>query len=74
MINKTGMLFLFFALSIMGVKGQTPIDSSLLKKEYSNIDEALKTPENVFRLNLSNQKINFSDTIWAKFPNLQYLS
>lgn len=53
---------------------QTPVDSVQLNKEYISIEEALKAPELVYRLNLSNQTIQFSDTVWSRFINLQYLS
>lgn len=53
---------------------QTPVDSVKLNKEYTSIDEALKAPEQVYRLNLSNQTIQFPDTVWSRFINLQYLS
>jgi len=74
MIRKSGLLFLLFALLFQSVIAQTSTDSTLLNKEFLSIDEALKNPENVFRLNLSNQNIQFSDSIWSKFTNLQYLS
>ena len=74
MIRISGLVFLLFTLLFQSVKAQTSTDSTLLNKEFLNIDEALKNPENVFRLNLSNQNIQFSDSIWSKFTNLQYLS
>lgn len=43
-------------------------------KEYTSINEALKEPEKVFRLNLSNQNITISNDSWAKFINLEYLN
>jgi len=74
MIKKSDLIFLLFVLLFQSVKAQTTADSTLLNKEFLSIDEALKTPESVFRLNLSNQNIEFSDSIWSKFTNLQYLS
>jgi Leucine-rich repeat (LRR) protein len=50
------------------------LDSIQLNKEFLNLEEAIKNPENVYRLNLSNQNLQISDTIWSKFTNLQYLS
>ncbi len=44
------------------------------KKEYTNVEEALKNPEKVYRLNLGNQKISLTDNDWSKFINLEYLS
>jgi hypothetical protein len=49
-------------------------DSTGVNKEYSSIEEALKNPENVYRLNLSNQNVRIPDAIWSKFTNLEYLS
>jgi Leucine-rich repeat (LRR) protein len=43
-------------------------------KEYTSINEALKEPEKVLRLNLSNQKIIISNEDWTKFTNLEYLN
>lgn len=43
-------------------------------KEYTSLSDALKEPEKVVRLNLSNQKINLSNENWSKFINLEYLS
>jgi Leucine-rich repeat (LRR) protein len=55
-------------------KAQSTLDSSQLNKEFFSLDEALKNPINVYRLDLSNQNIDFSDTMWSIFTNLQYLS
>ena len=71
---KTIYLFIF-VLSLLNhnhLIGQ--VDSLAIKKEYVNIDEALKNPEKVFRLNLSNQKIDIPSISWDKFVNLEYLS
>jgi Leucine-rich repeat (LRR) protein len=43
-------------------------------KEYTSLSEALKEPEKVFKLNLSNQVINITNENWSKFINLEYLS
>jgi Leucine-rich repeat (LRR) protein len=43
-------------------------------KEYTSLSDALKEPEKVLRLNLSNQDINISNENWSKFINLEYLS
>lgn len=70
------IVFVFLALSAFKVKAQITVDSAMSIKEYSNLDEALKAPERVYRLNLSNQQIKMpSDTtIWNRFTNLEYLS
>lgn len=67
--------FAFVLLSAFKVNAQVPPDSSMIKKEYSNLEEALKEPEKVYRLNLSNQNLKLpSDSTWAKFENLEYLN
>jgi Leucine-rich repeat (LRR) protein len=42
-------------------------------KEYTTLEEALKEPEKVFRLNLQNQSLHHLEE-FAKFKNLQYLN
>jgi len=65
----------FLVLASIKVKAQITADSSWKKKEYLNFEEALKTPEKVYRLNLSNQKFKMPpDSIWARFSNLEYLN
>ena len=72
-INSTIFVFLVFA--IVKMNAQMTLDSSFIKIEYSNFEEALKSPEKVYKLNLSNQKFKMpSDSIWAKFRNLEYLN
>ena len=44
------------------------------KKEYKNLEEALKEPEKVFKLNLSNQDLKVLPSDWAKFKNLEELN
>lgn len=46
----------------------------LEKKEYKSMVEALKNPEKVFRLNLSNQAVKIKPEDWRKFINLEYLN
>lgn len=78
MTSSTKINFLIAFLSIasfFNVNAQVSIDSSLFNIEYDNLEEALKHPEDVTRLNLSNQDLNMlPDSIWDKFKNLQYLS
>jgi len=72
---QSTVILAFLILSAYNVNAQVALDSSMIKKEYSNLEEALKEPENVFRLNLSNQNFKMpSDSIWMKFINLEYLS
>lgn len=42
-------------------------------KEFTTISEALKNPEKVYRLNLSNQDIKLANEDWSKFVNLEYI-
>lgn len=49
-------------------------DGQLLKKEYTSIEEALKDPQKVIRLNLSNQSLSEFPKGLSKFKNLEYLS
>jgi Leucine-rich repeat (LRR) protein len=74
MTKYSTLLILVFAFLFINAKGQSSIDSLQLNKEFINLEEALKNPENVYRLNLSEQEIEIADTIWSKFTNLQYLS
>ncbi|MCZ8198230.1 MAG: leucine-rich repeat domain-containing protein [Flavobacterium sp.] len=44
------------------------------EKEFTTLNDALKSPEKVFRLNLSNQDISISSEQWLRFINLEYLN
>lgn len=44
------------------------------KKEFTSLKEALKNPEKVYKLNLSNQQISLTIAEWAKFINLEKLT
>jgi len=74
MIKYSLILLLVFVFLSKNTKAQSTLDSIQLKKEFISLDEALKNPENVYRLNLSNQNLRVSDIIWSNFTNLQYLS
>lgn len=50
------------------------IDGQLFNSEYTSIEEALKNPEKVIRLNLSNQSLSELPKGLSKFKNLEYLS
>lgn len=65
---------LFLILNYNLILGQDIKNPILNQKEYFSIEDALKNPENVFRLNLSNQKVSIPTTVWSKFINLEYLS
>lgn len=72
--NCRFLLIVFLGIQSMYLLSQKT-DTSNLQKEYNNLEEALKNPARVIRLNLSNQKIKFiADSTWAKFSNLEYLS
>lgn len=75
-MNKISfIIFLTWFLISATTNAQNVVDSLFIKKEYSNLEEALTSPEKVYRLNLSNQKLKMpNDSIWEKFSNLEYLS
>ena len=50
------------------------IDRQLSKGEYTSVEEALKEPNKVVRLNLSNQSLSEFPKGLSKFKNLEYLS
>ncbi|MDF1673202.1 MAG: leucine-rich repeat domain-containing protein [Vicingaceae bacterium] len=74
-IFKIIIVWVLFLFQINEMKAQNFSDTSQVKKEYNSLDEALRNPNNVYRLNLSNQKLTLlSDSIWGKFENLEFLS
>lgn len=73
-IKIAAILFVLFVNIHLHAQAKQ-LDSSNLYKEYYSLEDALKNPEKVYRLNLSNQKIKFpADSVWSKFSNLEYLS
>ncbi len=71
----SAVISVFILLSTFKVNAQVFSDSSMIKKEYISLEEALKEPEKVYRLNLSNQDLKLPpDSVWAKFKNLEYLN
>ncbi len=50
------------------------VHAQVVEKEYTKIEEALKDPDKVIRLNLENQKNHDYFKDLSKFKNLQYLS
>ena len=68
------LLALAFMLSTKSINAQSNSDSLRVETEFNSLDEALKNPSKVYRLNLSNQKNTLSDSLWARFTNLEYLS
>lgn len=63
------LILLFFASA--NSYSQTNLQQD---KEYFNLEEALKYPEIVYKLNLSNQKLTLKEVDWSKFVNLEYLN
>lgn len=72
------MKTIFHALLLIIVSqiafSQTKIDSTEIKKEFTSLEEALKNPEKVYNLNLSNQNVTIPKEAWSKFINLEILS
>ena len=69
------LIFLFLiSFSTVSVFAQNQNDSLQKFKEYKSLEEALKNPESVYRLNLSNQNLTIPKDVWLKFPNLEFLS
>jgi Leucine-rich repeat (LRR) protein len=65
---KFSLLFLVITQTVISqVKNEKLI-------EYNSIEEALKNPEKVYNLNLSNQNFELSNEDWSKFINLEYLT
>lgn len=58
--------FSFFCLLAFAQVDDTPT--------FRSIEEALKKPEEVVRLDLSNQSVNLSEVNWERFVNLEYLN
>ena len=50
------------------------VNAQVLEKEYTKIEEALKEPDKVIRLNLENQKNHDYFKDLGKFKNLEYLN
>lgn len=74
MSPKSSLSLLSLLLLIHLAVAQAPVDSMRINKEYNSIEEALKNPEMVYRLNLSNQNVTIPKEAWAKFSNLEILS
>lgn len=61
------VLFILTTSIVVGQNSDKP-------KEFTSLSEALKNPEKVIRLNLSNQEMSVTNNDWSKFINLEYLS
>lgn len=71
--SKICLMFIFigtiaFCLNAISLSAQT------LKKEYTNLNEALKNPDKVVRLNLENQSNTAFFKELYRFKNLEYLN
>jgi Leucine-rich repeat (LRR) protein len=73
MMSLKSILFLMLFIMLYSI-GIAQTDSSQVIKEYNSIEEALKNPEKVYRLNLSNQKVQIPKEAWSRFVNLEFLS
>jgi len=73
-VNVVFPIILSWFCIIQSVESQSQIDSTPVRTEFFNIEEALKDPEKVIRLDLSNQNVVIPDEVWAKFINLEFLS
>ena len=74
MIKKITLIFITLTFFYNQVTAQIATDSIQHYKEYVTLEEALKNPDEVYRLNLSNKKFQIPDSVWAKFSHLEYLS
>lgn len=68
---KTNKLILVLALLVTHLMLGQYIDKM---KEFTKINDALKNPEKVYRLNLSDQKVDWSNVDWSRFKNLEYIN
>ena len=57
-VKTTTLIGLLFIFSANQLNAQNNIDSSEVNKEYNNLEEALKNPKKVHRLNLGNQNLS----------------
>lgn len=76
LIMKTIKLFsvIYFLLVYNSCISQEIKTINSNQVEYTSIEEALKNPEKVYRLNLSNQNKVIPSSTWDKFINIEYLS
>lgn len=71
---KTILYIFVLFISSQVVSSQITMDSTKIKREYTSLEEALKNPDKVYNLNLSNQNISIPKEAWAKFTHLETLS
>ena len=68
---KTTIIVALLFLATNSIVAQTKPDKN---KKYDNIEEAMKKPELVYKLDLSNQNIDLDNVDWGKFVNIEYLN
>ena len=68
------LLIILLISSINLVCAQIPSDTKSVKKDYYNLEDALKNPKEVYRLTLDSTAIKIPTATWAKFSNLEFLS
>jgi Leucine-rich repeat (LRR) protein len=68
---KTTILVVLLFITTNFLIAQNPPNKN---KEYDNIEEAMKKPELVYKLDLSGQNINLETIDWSKFINIEYLN
>ena len=74
MKNILLVTYLLFGFGLATSTAQSTSDSTLIKKDFFTLEDALKNPLMVYRLTLGNSSVQMTDTLWAKFSNLEYLS
>jgi hypothetical protein len=73
-ISITTFLSILFSLIAFTSTAQNS-DTAIYIKNFTNLEEALKNPNEVFRLDLSNQLLNNTQLeALTKFKNLRFLS
>lgn len=68
---KKNLILILAFLASLHFFGQ---ENLFVKKEYNNLEEALKNPEMVYKLDLSNQKLKLEGIDWSKFVNMENLT
>lgn len=71
---KTLIYIVVLFISSQIAFSQVKIDSTKIKREYTSLEEALKNPDKVYNLNLSNQNVTIPKEAWTKFIRLEILS
>ncbi len=71
---KTFIYIVVLFISSQIAISQAKIDSTVIKREFTSLAEALKNPDKVYNLNLSDQNVTIPKEAWAKFTHLEILS